>query len=302
MGVARVNIGTVELDHALEEPGFRHRGTPVGRRLGARRIGAGVYEADLDVPIWPYHYHHGIEEWLYVLAGAPVLRDPAGKRTLAPGDLIRFPSGHLGAHTVSGPGRFVIFDADHGVEPYMCVYPDSDKISGPGGILRRSSAVGYWHGEGAAERSEPAEAEREPATADSRPVVNVPALAGSQRVDAGLLEAALVELGPGEVSEPYHVVYGREVWILVLSGSPTLLHPDGEERLEAGDLVCRPEGPAGAHSLANNGDGRVRAMVLSTTGLPVNVFYPDTGEWRLRNAHGEAVSLQGTAERPDNVV
>ena len=33
-------------------------------------------------PIWPYHYHHGVEEWLYVLAGAPVLREPAGERPM----------------------------------------------------------------------------------------------------------------------------------------------------------------------------------------------------------------------------
>ena len=104
------------------------------------------------MPIWPYHYHHGIEEWLYVIAGAPVLREPAGERTLAPGDLVCFPSGRLGAHTVKGPGRFVIFATGQHVEPYLSVYPDSDKVGGPEGILLRSSAVGYWHGEGTAGR------------------------------------------------------------------------------------------------------------------------------------------------------
>ena len=301
MGISSVNILTVELDDALDEPGFHHRGTPVGRRLGARRMGAGVYEAQAGVPIWPYHYHHGIEEWMYVIAGEPVLRDPTGERTLAPGDLIRFPSGHLGAHTVSGPGRFVIFDTGHDVEPYMCVYPDSDKVSVPGGILRRSSAVGYWHGEGAAERSESAEADREPATAERQPVVNV--LEGLQPPGAGLLEAAVVDLEPGAASAAYHVVYGREVWILVLSGSPTLRHPDGEDRLEAGDLVCRVEGPEGAHCLVNRGDAPARALVLSTTGLPANVFHPDTGEWLLRHGAGadEVVRLDSAAERPDHV-
>jgi hypothetical protein len=81
------------------------------------------------------------------VAGAPVLREPAGERTLTPGDLVCFPSGHLGAHTVKGPGRFVIFSTGHDSEPWMSVYPDSDKVSGPHGLLLRSSAVGYWHGE-----------------------------------------------------------------------------------------------------------------------------------------------------------
>jgi len=73
VSIGTVNIATVELDEPLDEAGFRHVATSVGPRLGARRIGAGVYEADAGSPIWPYHYHHGIEEWLYVIAGAPVL-------------------------------------------------------------------------------------------------------------------------------------------------------------------------------------------------------------------------------------
>ena len=142
-----MNVVRIELDQSLDEAGFRHVGTSVGPR---RRIGATVYGAEPGVPIWPYHYHHGVEEWLYVMAGAPVLREPAGEWVLTPGDLVCFPSGHLGAHTVRGPGRFVILDAGRDAEPHVSVYPDSDKVGGPEGILLRSSAVGYWHGEGTA--------------------------------------------------------------------------------------------------------------------------------------------------------
>src|SRR5439155_14663755 len=151
--VAVRNILCVELDEPLDEAGFRHVATSVGLRLGAQRIGASVYQAEAGLPIWPYHYHHGIEEWLYVIAGAPVLREPAGERILTPGDLVCFPSGHFGAHTLKGPGRLVIFATGHDGEPYMSVYPDSDKVSGPEGILLRSSAVSYWHGEGRAGRA-----------------------------------------------------------------------------------------------------------------------------------------------------
>ena len=111
------NLDVRELDEPLDEAGFRHVATAVGARLGAHRIGAGVYEAEAGVPIWPYHYHHGVEEWLYVISGAPVLREPAGERILTPGDLVCFPSGHRGAHTLKGPGRFVIFSTGHHVEP-----------------------------------------------------------------------------------------------------------------------------------------------------------------------------------------
>ena len=140
--VKKVNIISVEVDEPLDEAGFRHMATSAGVRLGAHRIGASVYEAEAGVPIWPYHYHHGIEEWLYVIAGAPVVREPAGERILTPGDLVCFPSGHLGAHTVRGPGRFLMFSTGHDAEPWMSVYPDSDKVSGPGGAGNGSAK--YW--------------------------------------------------------------------------------------------------------------------------------------------------------------
>jgi uncharacterized cupin superfamily protein len=282
-----VSIHTVALDEPLDEAGFRHNAASLRERLGARRIGAAVYEAVPGVPIWPYHYHHGIEEWLYVVAGAPVLRDPAGERSLVPGDLVCFPPGHLGAHTLSGPGRFVIFDAEHGVGPYLSVYPDSDKTSGPSGILLRSSAVGYWHGEGTAPAGPP-EVVREPASAPPRPVANV---RDAVRVRGERLEATVLDLAPGAAAEPYHYVVGQEQWLLGLSGTVSVRRPHGEERLEAGDVICLREGPAGAHALRNAGDAAVRALRLSTTRLPVNLCYPDTGQWLLRNAPGDEVRL-----------
>jgi uncharacterized cupin superfamily protein len=298
VSVKKLNILSVELDAALDEAGFRHVATSVGDRLGAQRIGASVYQAEAGLPIWPYHYHHGIEEWLYVVAGAPVLREPAGERTLTTGDLVCFPSGHLGAHTVKGPGRFVIFSTGHDADPWMSVYPDSDKVSGPGGILLRKSAVGYWHGEGTAGRSEPGEVVREPEMSPSQPAVN--ALALRETVELGpllganRLDGTVADFHPGEGSDPYHYVYGREEWLLVLAGTPTLRHPQGESPLEAGDLVCFPEGPAGAHRLINRGASTVRALFLRTTGVPANVCYPDARRWLIHNGLGDGVEVGET--------
>ncbi len=165
---------------------------------------------------------------------------------------------------MKGPGRFVIFATGQHVEPWMSVYPDSDKVSGPEGILLRSSAVGYWHGEGRAGVSEPVEIVREPVIAPPRPIVNAPALPGEEArphapagsryrvaelgvlLGADRLDGTVVELDPGEGSEPYHYVHGREQWLLVLAGTPTLRHAQGEEQLDAGDLVCLPEGSRGS--------------------------------------------------------
>ncbi len=67
----------------------------------------------------------------------------------------------------------MIFAIGQHVEPWMSVYPDSDKVSGPEGILLRSSAVGYWHGEGTAGPQAPEEVARDAESAPPRPVVNV---------------------------------------------------------------------------------------------------------------------------------
>ena len=196
---------SVAPDERLDEAGFRHAATSLGSRLGARRIGASVYQAEAGAPIWPYHYHHGVEEWLYVIEGAPVLREPAGERSLTPGDLVCFPSGRHGAHTVKGPGRFVIFATGQHVEPWLSVYPDSDKVSGPEGMLLRSSAVGYWHGEGTAGASEPVAAVRRREGSPPRPVVNVAAVDAARlgpQLGAERLDATVVGLEPGRDPSP----------------------------------------------------------------------------------------------------
>ena len=102
----------------------------------------------------------------------------------------------------------------------------------------------------------------------------------------------MADFDPGEGSDPYHYVYGREEWLLVLAGTPTLRHPEGESPLEAGDLVCFPEGPAGAHRLINRGASIMRALFLTTTGVPANVCYPDTGRWLIHNGLGDGVEVR----------
>ncbi len=94
--------------------------------LGALKTGGTLYELADGERTWPYHYHHGVEEWLFVLAGAPTVRKADGERVLRPGDLICFPQGARGAHAVSGPGRVLILSANH--SPSIAVYPDSDKL------------------------------------------------------------------------------------------------------------------------------------------------------------------------------
>ena len=298
MSVQKLNVRTCDLDESLDRAGFRHGAASIAERIGAERLGAAVYEAQAGHPIWPYHYHHAVEEWIYVISGEPVLRDAGGERALTGGDLACFPPGYAGAHTASGPGRFIVLSTD-APGPYIAVYPDSDKVAVAVDernvlVLPRGASVDYWHGEGTESLTDPVQVPHEPA-APSRPVVNaltVALAAGSggaalgATLGAGRLEATVLELGPGEAAGDYCYAYGREEWVLVLAGAPTLRRPGGEDPLEVSDLMCFPEGPSGARQLANRGDQAVRLLVFSTTGFPVNVSYPDSGSWEMRNGPG----------------
>ena len=122
----RANIFATEADDVLDLYGFRHVRMGLTDRLGAQRIGASVYSADAERSTGPYHYHHGVEEWVYVITGTPTVRTPGGEQTLAPGDLVCFPAGRRGAHSVRGPGRVMMVSGNR--VPSISVYPDSDKL------------------------------------------------------------------------------------------------------------------------------------------------------------------------------
>jgi uncharacterized cupin superfamily protein len=104
------------------------------------------------------------------------------------------------------------------------------------------------------------------------------------RVGGGEVGMSVLELPPGEKSFPYHFHRGNEEWLIVLDGGPTLREPDGEQRLRAGDVVCFPPGPEGAHQLRNDGAGPARVAIFSTRIHPEVVEYPDSGKVGIRAA------------------
>jgi uncharacterized cupin superfamily protein len=249
-----VNALSVEPDDTFGQGAFHSRVFDLTERLGASVIGACVYEMEAGAKLGPYHFHHGVEEWLYAVSGAPILRAPDGERTLEPGELVAFPAGPAGAHTAHGPGRVVMFSAgDRGWgEAFISVYPDSDKIAAaPGVMFRRADAIDTW-------LSDPDEA------------------AGSGNPAINRVTATPYELAPGDATAPYHYKWCREEWALVVSGAPTLRHADGETVLSAGDICCFPEGPTGAHQLRNDSGEPARLIAFSTSAdRPMSIFYPD---------------------------
>jgi uncharacterized cupin superfamily protein len=143
-----VNLRDADLDRGTDQPGFRHRATSIRESCGGELIGGGLYELEPGEQLWPYHWHTSREEWLIVVAGSPTLRAPDGERDLRVGDVVGFPEGEPGAHTLYNradvAARVAIFST---LRPSSSVYPDSGKVSGAGKVFRVADEADYWDGE-----------------------------------------------------------------------------------------------------------------------------------------------------------
>jgi len=151
--VQRVNLFRVEAGYDEGDPeGYNAGCKRLSPELGASMLGGTVYELPPEQSICPYHYEYGNEEWLIVLAGRPLLRQPEGEDELEPGDVVCFPVGPEGAHKLTNrtdePVRLLMLSTK--IEPSAAVYPDSDKIGVWVGdkrdhiLVRRESGVDYW--------------------------------------------------------------------------------------------------------------------------------------------------------------
>jgi uncharacterized cupin superfamily protein len=104
---------------------------------------------------------------------------------------------------------------------------------------------------------------------------------------ADKLGASLNELLPGSPGGSLHMHYGVEEMFFVLSGTPTVRTPDGEERLSPGDVVYFPEGPDGLHTFSNPTDEPARMIGISTKRFPDVVAYPERGVAWVATRHPE---------------
>ena len=111
------------------------------------------------------------------------------------------------------------------------------------------------------------------------------------RLGAELIGGSLYELEPGDRLWPYHTHHANEEWLIVVSGTPTLRSPDGEQDLREGDVACFRRGPEGAHQVSNRTDAPVRVLMLSTLLAPEIVEYLDTGKVGTRDARGNRLML-----------
>jgi uncharacterized cupin superfamily protein len=141
----------------------RFRRKRLADAAGGRDLGASLYEIPSGGKSWPYHYHTGNEEALYVLSGEGTLRvgdgeggeDSDERHPVRAGDYVALPAGPESAHRIEndgdGPLRFLALSTM--LDPDVTVYPDSGKIgvyagSPPGGDPEERTVGGYYSSDG----------------------------------------------------------------------------------------------------------------------------------------------------------
>jgi uncharacterized cupin superfamily protein len=121
------NIFEPEWDVTSDRDPYRWRRSLVGRRAGAEKLGASVFDVPPGASTFPLHVHHANEELIVVLSGHLIVRLPDGERELGPGDVVACPAGQRGAHRLdnrsSEPARVLIVSTM--LSPEINEFPDS---------------------------------------------------------------------------------------------------------------------------------------------------------------------------------
>lgn len=92
---------------------------------------------------------------------------------------------------------------------------------------------------------------------------------------------SVYDLPAGEAIGLYHVELTDEEWLFVVQGHVTVRTPEGERELEAGDVLCFPAGPEGAHLVRNTSGEGARVAIVSTKSGFCIVEYPELEKVQL---------------------
>ncbi|SIR23936.1 Uncharacterized conserved protein, cupin superfamily [Haladaptatus litoreus] len=157
-----VNESNLDWDEKSHGDVFQIRRKQLGAESGGEQLGCSLYELPPGKKSWPYHYHTGNEEAIFVLDGEGTLRIEDDEEALEAGDYVAFPVGEEYARRVVNDSddelRYLCFSTMR--EPDVSVYPDSGKFgvfagSAPGdhegrtlsGYFPLDAEVDYWHGD-----------------------------------------------------------------------------------------------------------------------------------------------------------
>lgn len=153
-------VNEADLDWAETEHGdtaFRRK--KLAAAAGGVDLGCSLYELPPGKRSWPYHFHTGNEEAIFVLSGTGTLRLGGEEHPIEPGDYATCTADDSGGHQVVNDGdeplRYLMVSTM--CDPDVTVYPEMEKVgvfagSPPGsdeervvhGYFRETDDVDYW--------------------------------------------------------------------------------------------------------------------------------------------------------------
>jgi uncharacterized cupin superfamily protein len=124
------NVFEPDWDQELDQAPFILRAARVGKHAGSEKLGATLFEIAPGARVSPLHIHHANEEMAIVLAGKPSVRTGKDTHELGPGDVVAFPAGHRGAHSLQNdseePARVLIVSTM--IAPDIAEHLESGKV------------------------------------------------------------------------------------------------------------------------------------------------------------------------------
>jgi uncharacterized cupin superfamily protein len=93
-------------------------------------------------------------------------------------------------------------------------------------------------------------------------------------IGAEKLAGTVAVIGTDEWVCPYHYELTEEEWLFVLDGMCVVRTPAGEEAVRAGEIVCFPCGPDGAHQIGNVEAEPARILIVSDRHETEATIYP----------------------------
>jgi uncharacterized cupin superfamily protein len=126
--MARPNVFDGDFPMERAEQGIR--GRFVAAPAGARELGGTVYELAPGAGGFNLHAHYGNEELFVVLRGTPTLRRADGEEQLSAGDVVAFPRGRGGLHSIANRSQepALVLAVSTANSPDVVIYPEQDNV------------------------------------------------------------------------------------------------------------------------------------------------------------------------------
>lgn len=133
-----INVEEVAPDEQ-GQGGFGFRRRRLGPGAGGRALGCSHFELAAGKTAFPFHFHSGLEEALYILEGTGLVRIGGDRVEVRSGDYVAFPAGPDAAHALSntgdGPLRYLCLSGPATPTTMDIVgYPDSKKLAFASGV------------------------------------------------------------------------------------------------------------------------------------------------------------------------